>query len=154
MSPIFVIYPDLVVFVKIATLKGPLCHLIWIFPKTGGRSQYLPFSPKSPLSKGRLCHVIGTFAKLWRECAIFAILAKFAFFVKIATFKLPLCHLIWNFAKTLVNVRHTRQIYHLAKIATLRGNPLLPHMNIRQTLAEFSPFLPTRAFLDMSPKKY
>ena len=154
MSLIFVIYPDLAVFVKIATLKGPLCHLIWIFPKTGGRSQYLPFSPKSPLSKGRLCHVMGTFAKLWRECAIFAIFAKFAFFVIIATFKLPLCHLIWNFGKTLVNVRLIRQIYHLAKIAILRGNPLLPHMNIRQTLAKFSPFLPTRAFLDMSPKRY
>ena len=141
------------IFGKILTFKGPLCHLIWIFPKTGGCSQYLSFSPKSALSKWSLCHVIGTFAKLWRECAIFAIFTKFALFVKIATFKLPLCHLIWNFAKTLVNVRHIRQIYHLAKIATLRGNPSLPHMNIRQTLAEFSPFSPTREFPDMSPEK-
>ena len=39
-------------------------------------------------------------------------------------------------------------------IPQLVSAPLNPIPIAEQTLAEFSPFLSTRAFLDMSPKKY
>ena len=112
-----------------------------------------PFSSYSPLLSGPFASSFDLQGSLW---GFLAILVNITIFVKITTFKGPVCHLIANFIKTLANVRHIRrqlQIRHFRQICSfhqnLNGNLWLCYYLFAK-LGEFSLFFPLGAFLDMS----
>ena len=91
--------------------------------KFSPRSPFLPFSPKSPLFKGPLCHPISHVVKALTN---FRHINHFHFFLSKSplSFKRLLCHFIWIFAKTLVGVHH---ICHFCQICHLcQNSPLNP----------------------------
>lgn len=91
--------------------------------KFSPRSPFLPFSPKSPLFKGPLCHPIWHVVKALTN---FCHISHFHFFLSKSplSFNRPLCHFIWVLAKTLVGVCH---ICHFCQICHLcQNSPLNP----------------------------
>ena len=111
---------------------------------------FSPFSSYSPLLSGPFASSFDL------QGSHLAILVNITIFVKITTFKGPVCHLIANFIKTLANVRHIRrqlQIRHFRQICNfhqnLNGNLWLCYYLFAK-LGEFSLFFLLGAFLDMS----
>ena len=135
MSPIFVIYLDLAVFVKIATLKGPLCHLIWIFANILANVRQIRyfhqihhFCQNRHFQRESLCHRIWISAQNFRECSLYSsrsplskcfFAISFQFFLRLWYFQRgPLCHLIRLVAKALTNshhIRHFRESPHFQR---------------------------------------
>ena len=95
MFAIFVIYANLTIFVKIATLMS---HFVILF-------EFL-LTP-------------------WRMFAKFAIFTKFSISVQIATFKgnafAIASELLFRILANVRHICHLRQIRHFVKVATLKG---------------------------------
>ena len=152
MLAIFVIYANLSIFIKIATLKGPLCHLIWIFANILANVRQIRyfhqihhFCQNRHFQRESLCHRIWIFAQNFGECSPYSSFTpnwpyssrsplskgdfsiSFQFFLRLWYFQRgPLCHVIRLVAKALTNSHHIR---HFREHPHFQRAPLPSHLN-------------------------
>ena len=124
--------------VKISTLKGSLCHLIWIFAKTLANIFHIHH-----LNLIRHCRQNRHFQReslyhlIWLIVKPLPIFAIFAFFVKSTTFQgaTSPSYLTCS-AKTVANSRHFRLICHYRQNRHFQRTHLPSHLNFCEDISQ------------------